>query len=101
VELQCIDSISYETIHRVLKKRNKTLEEAMENVLDTYKRPYNPEFPVVCMDETGSVGQLLYFFGIIIRSIGSVSIFYNTRKKWGYDLLCSLNTFGTNGACFL
>jgi len=23
----------------------------MENVLDIYKRPYNPEFPVVCMDE--------------------------------------------------
>ena len=28
VELQYIDSISYETIRRVLKKRNKTLEEA-------------------------------------------------------------------------
>ncbi len=24
----------------------------MENVLDIYKRPYNPDFPVVCMDET-------------------------------------------------
>lgn len=24
----------------------------MENVLDVYKRPYNPDFPVVCMDET-------------------------------------------------
>lgn len=24
----------------------------MENVLDVYKRPYDPEFPVVCMDET-------------------------------------------------
>lgn len=23
----------------------------MENVLDIYRRPYNPEFPVVCMDE--------------------------------------------------
>jgi hypothetical protein len=28
VELRYIDSISYETIRRVLKKRNKTLEEA-------------------------------------------------------------------------
>ena len=28
VELKYIDSISYETIRRVLKKRNKTLEEA-------------------------------------------------------------------------
>jgi len=25
---------------------------AMENVLDVYKRPYNVEFPVVCMDES-------------------------------------------------
>ena len=24
----------------------------MENVLDVYKRPYQAEFPVVCMDET-------------------------------------------------
>ena len=24
----------------------------MENVLDTYQRPYDPEQPVVCMDET-------------------------------------------------
>ena len=25
---------------------------AMERVLDVYRRPFNPEFPVVCMDET-------------------------------------------------
>ena len=25
---------------------------AMETVLDVYQRPYDPEFPVVCMDET-------------------------------------------------
>jgi len=25
---------------------------AMEDVLDVYKRPYNPAFPVVCLDET-------------------------------------------------
>ncbi len=24
----------------------------MEKVLDVYKRPYNPQFPVVCMDES-------------------------------------------------
>ena len=24
----------------------------MENVLDVYKRPYYPRFPVVCMDES-------------------------------------------------
>jgi hypothetical protein len=67
VELKYIDAVSYETIRRVLKKRNKTRRKrgwvippdhnadfvaAMENVLDIYKRPYNPDFPVVCMDET-------------------------------------------------
>ncbi len=25
---------------------------AMERVLDVYKRPYDPQYPVVCMDET-------------------------------------------------
>ena len=25
---------------------------AMERVLDVYRRPYDPAFPVVCMDET-------------------------------------------------
>ena len=25
---------------------------AMENVLNTYQKPYDPDFPVVCMDET-------------------------------------------------
>lgn len=24
----------------------------MEDVLDVYKRPYDPDYPVVCMDET-------------------------------------------------
>jgi len=24
----------------------------MENVLDVYKRPYSPDYPVVCMDES-------------------------------------------------
>ena len=24
----------------------------MEDVLEVYKRPYNPRFPVVCMDES-------------------------------------------------
>ena len=25
---------------------------AMETVLDVYQRPYDPDYPVVCMDET-------------------------------------------------
>ena len=31
---------------------NADFAAAMERVLDVYRRPYNPAFPVVCMDET-------------------------------------------------
>ncbi len=33
-------------------KQNAEFVCAMENVLETYKRPYDPKNPVVCMDET-------------------------------------------------
>ena len=68
VELNYIDSISYETVRRVLKKneikpwkkkgwvippeQNADFVAAMEKVLDVYKRPYNKDFPVLCMDES-------------------------------------------------
>ena len=68
VELNYVDSISYETVRRVLKKNelkpwkrqgwiippdhDADFVAAMENVLDVYRRPYSADFPVVCMDET-------------------------------------------------
>jgi transposase len=69
VELGHVDSISYETVRQVLKKKNELKPwlkkrwvirpEAdaefvcrMEDVLDVYTRPYDPMRPVVCMDET-------------------------------------------------
>ena len=68
VELEYIDSISYETVRRVLKKNeikpwrkigwvippagNGDFDAAMERVLDVYRRPYDVTQPVVCMDET-------------------------------------------------
>ena len=68
VELDYIDSVSHETVRRVLKKneikpwrrlawvippqRNSDFAAAMEQVLDVYRRPYDPACPVVCMDET-------------------------------------------------
>ncbi|MCW5234186.1 IS630 family transposase [Verminephrobacter eiseniae] len=68
VELNYVEAISYETVRRALKKRtlkpwkkvgwviapeaNAGFVAAMENVLDIYKRPYDPARPVVCMDET-------------------------------------------------
>ena len=33
-------------------QRNADFAAAMEQVLDVYHRPFDPAFPVVCMDET-------------------------------------------------
>ncbi len=68
VELGYIDSVSHETVRRVLKKNelkpwrrvgwvippqgNADFAAAMEQVLDVYRRPYDKALPVVCMDET-------------------------------------------------
>jgi len=67
VELKIVDSVSYETVRRTLKKNgmtNRKIEywvippEAdgefvahMEEVLEVYEKPYNLAFPVLCMDE--------------------------------------------------
>ncbi|WP_319508130.1 IS630 family transposase [uncultured Methanolobus sp.] len=68
VELEYIDSISYESIRRVLKKnelkpwkkigwvippeQNSSFVAQMEMVLDVYKRSFSALYPVVCMDES-------------------------------------------------
>ena len=70
VELEIVESVSYETVRRTLKKNgmtNRKIEywvippEAdaefvahMEEVLETYEKPYNPKMPVLCMDEQNS-----------------------------------------------
>ena len=67
VELGIADSISYETVRRTLKKNGMNHRKiqywvippendaeftaCMEEVLDTYEKPYNPSVPVICMDE--------------------------------------------------
>ena len=67
VELEYIDSISYEPVRWVLKNEIKPWRQigwvippqgnvefvaVMERVPDVYFRPYDPARPVVCMDET-------------------------------------------------
>jgi len=68
VELEYIDSISHESVRQVLKKnelkphkrlcwvippeQNADFVCQMEQVLDVYKRPYDPNHPVICLDET-------------------------------------------------
>ena len=67
VELEIVPSISHETVRRVLKKNGITRRKVqywvippeedaefvahMEQVLETYARPYDPQHPVICMDE--------------------------------------------------
>jgi hypothetical protein len=67
VELNIVEKTSDETVRQVLKKNELKphLKEcwvippeqdgdfvaAMEDVLDVYERPYDPQSPVVCMDE--------------------------------------------------
>src|SRR5262249_29818037 len=67
VELGIVESVSYETVRRTLKKTgmtNRKIEywvippEAdgefvahMEEVLEAYAKPYDPRRPILCMDE--------------------------------------------------
>ena len=65
MELQSIESVSYEKVRRVLKKRTQAFEKAREghpagaepefvaqmgSVLDVYRRPYDARFPVAWMN---------------------------------------------------
>lgn len=67
VELNYIESISHESVRRILKNELKPWKQKawvippqnsgsfvanMEKILDVYKRPYDPLRPVVCMDES-------------------------------------------------
>jgi hypothetical protein len=67
VELEIVESVGRETIRRTLKKNGMTNRKieywvippkadaefvaCMEEVLDTYEKPYNSAIPVMCMDE--------------------------------------------------
>lgn len=68
VAMEYIDSISHESVRQVLKKnelkphkrvcwvippeQNADFVCQMEQVLDVYKRAYDPNHPVICLDET-------------------------------------------------
>ena len=67
VELEIVDSVSHKTVRQTLKKYNMTKRKIqyrvirpkadaefvanMEDVLETYARPLDPNIPVICMDE--------------------------------------------------
>ncbi|MEO5643351.1 MAG: IS630 family transposase [Bacteroidia bacterium] len=68
VELNYVESISHVTVRKCFKKnelkpwkvkgwvippeKSSEFVANMEHVLDVYKRPYDKDFPVVCMDES-------------------------------------------------
>jgi len=62
----------------------------MEKVLDVYKRPYNPQFPVVCMDE--SPKQL----NKEIRKPIQASLGQPTRHDYEYERCGVCNIFMAN-----
>ena len=67
MSLECVETISHETVRQTLKKNelkpwlnkswvippkaNAEFVAHMEDVLDVYKRPYDPLYPQVCFDE--------------------------------------------------
>jgi transposase len=73
VELEIVEQVSHETVRQVLRtnelkpwqkkqwcippEANAEFVCAMEEILDVYKRPYEPSHPLVCMDEVNT--QLL------------------------------------------
>jgi hypothetical protein len=69
VELKIVESVSPSTICRVLKnelkphlhqswvippEENGEFVVRMEDIIDLYQRPYDPEVPVICMDKKRS-----------------------------------------------
>ena len=81
VELNYVDSISHMTVSRVLKNEykpqlkkcwcippdhNAAFVAAMEDILAVYSRPYDKDYPVVCMDE-----KPVQFFASARKSIRS------------------------------
>ena len=77
VELEVVDSISPETVRKTLKiasrlwlkqqwrlpkKQGRQFVWRMEDVLETCRRSYDPQFPGICMDEAskGERGSLRF-----------------------------------------
>jgi transposase len=63
VELEYVDTVSHETVRKVLKpwqkkqwcvppKDDAEFVCAMEDILSAYMRPYDEQYPQLCMDET-------------------------------------------------
>lgn len=44
----------YNAINNKMSKENADFIVHMEDILDVYEMPYNPQIPVVCMDENTS-----------------------------------------------
>ncbi len=97
VELEYVPSISHVSVREVKKnelkpwkvkgwvippKSNGGFVAKMERVLDVYKRPYDEENPVACMDEFPK--QLISegLLSVPIRLGQEVWVDYEVRKAW-------------------
>jgi len=61
----------------------------MEDVLDVYKRPYDPQYPVVCFDESNK--QLVRNHRTLAMEPGEPQRYDYHERNGVCNLFCSLN----------
>ena len=97
VELEYIATISHESVRQTLKKnelkphkrlcwvippkQNADFVCQMEQVLHVYKRPYDPNHPVICLDETSK--QLISETRLPIITNGGTTLYDYEYKREG------------------
>ncbi|MBN2294529.1 MAG: IS630 family transposase [Pirellulales bacterium] len=100
VRLEYVDEVSKDTVSRVLKKNerkpwlskqwcippkaNAEFVCKMEGVLEVYKRPYDPQRPVVCLDETSKqwIGEVAHYDYEYVRN-GVANLFMISEPRAG------------------
>ncbi len=106
VELEYVESLSYETVRRVFKKneikpwrvkgwiilpkQSAEFVANMKNVLDVCKRPFSKDYPVACMDE--SPKQLIKNSRLSIKMVNGME----KRVDYEYARCWVCNIFMTN-----
>jgi len=68
----------------------------MENVLELYRKPYDPQYPVLCMDEASK--QLIAETRVPLPAEGSPRVMImNTNGRVCAVRFCSLNRSAVGG----
>jgi hypothetical protein len=80
-------------------KANAEFVWRMEDVLETYKLPYDPRFPQVCMDESSKqlVGEVRQPIEVQPGQVRRMDSEY--ERKGPATSSCSLSRYGVGGTC--